>query len=67
MVQLSAAYARCHGTNCDIKGSCLRFLALSYKGPQAPAQSFIAPDPKDCALYLEVRRDENIKVEVWKK
>ena len=61
MVQLSAAYARCHGTNCDIKGSCLRFLALKYWEPQeVPAVKVVNPDPKGCALFLVVRKDEMV-------
>jgi hypothetical protein len=61
VVQLSAAYARCHGTNCDIKGSCLRFLVLKYWDPQeTPATKVINPDPKGCALFLVVRKDEMV-------
>lgn len=60
MVYFPNDNAHCKGEGCDARGGCLRYVALQYKGSSATRVVMVSPDPKDCPLFVEVRKDEMV-------
>jgi hypothetical protein len=54
---LPADNARCNGTDCPRRDTCLRYLCRNTGHERTP---FFAPDPNNCDSYLEANTNERI-------
>jgi hypothetical protein len=52
--------AHCEGVGCDARGACMRYVATLHKEPSPYRNYWIPEDPKNCLLFVEVRKNEMV-------